>query len=762
MEKKVCECCGAYLVDYKEKWQCEHCLTEYKKSFVESDEVQRLLNEANHTRMQNKFIDAKNEYTDIISKYPDCVDAYWGRLLSELGIEYVKGDHDIYYPSCHRMTFSNIFKESDYKKVMSLSDDESKEWYLQKATQIENIRKELNTLTRNFDPFDIFISYKENDDNGNVTKDSQYVTDLYHSLTKMGYKVFLSRITLGQIVGNKYEPYIYSAISTAQVMLTFSSQKGFLEATWVKNEWSRYLELIKRGQKKEGSLIPIYFGMDPYDFPIELSGIQGFDFADMDILNKLEIAVSKIISKKGNKYIETKYFKRRELKSADDMKINDSFIPQLTKRILGEKKVEKELSLNEEKALDNGYNFLNKKLFDAAVVQFNNILRKNDTNYKAHFGRFLAQLHINEDYLVNLNKSEYNPMVPEKVDFKDIESALDYAPTKQIAKTMLDQSVLIFKHMQYWDTSSRYKYKIITEFFKLLISYLDDKQSEELKEVLWDDFEFINQKDVYYTDNMMLVHQVTILLSTDKAPELYIKETTKLVNMLIEQGEFRKAIELNNHLLRIDMYDSKLLFNQAKITLKSKTDVALIETVVWERKLKALETLITRAKNPKESVVRILDALKTVNIMFYVKHYKKIAKIIDTAISYLPNFDEKMFMEELVYFGNAHLEMSMFRESKRYFNEVLEINEYNVEALWGIVKANSKCPRDIDLIDNKVNLIKHQEYNLLINSPEETVYYTEIYHHIQMGVLKDDKILEISQKTVGFEERFNKYKNKER
>ena len=90
--------------------------------------------------------------------------------------------------------------------------------------------------------------------------------------------------------------------------------------------------------------------------------------------------------------------------------------------------------------------------------------------------------------------------------------------------------------------------------------------------------------------------------------------------------------------------------------------------------------------------------------MFYVKHYRRVAKIIDTTISYLPNFDEKMFVEELIYFGNAHLEMSMFRESKRYFNEVLEINETNVQALWGIVKANAKCPRDIDLIDCRIGL----------------------------------------------------------
>jgi len=102
----------------------------------------------------------------------------------------------------------------------------------------------------------------------------------------------------------------------------------------------------------------------------------------------------------------------------------------------------------------------------------------------------------------------------------------------------------------------------------------------------------------------------------------------------------------------------------------------------------------------------------------------------------------------------------MFKESKRYFSEVLEINGNNFDALWGIVKANAKCPRDIDLIDNKINLIKFQEYNQLINSPEETEYFTDIYHHIQMGVMKDDRILEISQKTVGFEERLLQYKQK--
>lgn len=758
MEKKTCECCGAYLTERKTKWICEHCLTEYKKSFAEKDEVQRLLNDANHTRMQNKFVDAKNEYSDIINKYPEAVDAYWGRLLSELGIEYVKDDKDIYYPSCHRLTFSNIFKEDDYQKVMSLSDEESRPWYEEKAQQIETIRLELNKLTKDFDPFDIFISYKNTDEDGNVTKDAQYVTDLYHELTKMGYKVFLSRITLGNIAGEKYEPFIYSAISTSKIMITFSSEKGFLEATWVKNEWSRYLELIKNGQKQKGSLLPIYFGMDPYELPIEFEGIQGFNFADIDILRKLENVITKIISKKGNKYVETKYFKRREINEIDEITVNESFIPTLTKRILGDKTETKELSINEEKAQDNGYSFLQKKLFDAAIMQFDNILRKNDTNYKAHFGHFLGKLHINEEYLEMLNHSDYTPIVPSDLTFENIEKSLDYAPTKKIAQRMLNQYVLIFQYMLYWETPTNYKYRVVSELFKILISYLDETKSDELKDMLWDDFEFLNHEDTYYIDNLLAVHQVTILLSSDKSPDVYIKETTKLVDMLISKGEYKKAKELNDHLLRVDMLNSKSLFNQARITLKSKTDVELLENIIMERKFKPLETLITRTKSPQESVMRILNGMKKVSMMLYVKQYKRSQKVIDMSISYLASLDEELFKEELIFFGNAHLEMNMFKESKKYFEEVLQMDELNVKALWGICKANSKCARDIDVIDKEVNLIKYKEFNLLINTMEDTEYYLDIYHHIKQGILRNDQLLEISQKTVGFETRFNAYK----
>ena len=756
MEKKVCECCGAYLTDFKTKWACEHCLTEYKKSFVESDEVQRLLNIANKTRMSNKFIDAKNEYSNIISKYPECTEAYWGRLLSELGIEYVKSPEDIYYPSCHRLTFSNIFEESDYKMVQKLADEESINWYDDKAKQIENIRLELMNLTKNFDPFDIFISYKENDKNGQITKDSQFVTDLYHLLTDLGYKVFLSRITLGQIAGSKYEPYIYSAISTAQSMIVYSTEKEYIEATWVKNEWSRYLELIKNGQKKKGSLIPIYNGMDPYDFPMEFDGIQGLNQDDLNFKDKLEKIITRTIGKRGNNYVETKHFKKKELKKTSGFKVNTSLIPSLTKRRLGDNQETKEITINEEKTLDNGYKFLDKLLFDAAEVQFSTIIRKNKTNYKAYFGRFLANLNINQSFLQNINHSKFTPVFTAQLDFKDIELALDYAPTKSMAKKILDDCVLVFRYMQYWNIPTTFKYKVISEFFKILISYLEDEEALELKDVLWDDYDYINENDEYYIENLLTLHQASILLVNDGDVEDYIKETSKICKMLIKKNNFKKAKELNNTLLKIDSVNSDLLFNQAMITMKSTSDSFLLEAVIYEKKFRALETLITRARDPKNSVKRILEALRVINIALYQKHYKKVSKIIDMVLSYLPNFSNEEFVKELIFFGSAHLEMSKFKESEKYFDEALEINQFNIEALWGKIKIQTKCLRDIDIIKKEIDLIRINEFNILINTTEDTTYYTDIYHHIKQKVFSQSQLIDIENRNLGFFERYNK------
>ena len=54
---------------------------------------------------------------------------------------------------------------------------------------------------------------------------------------------------------------------------------------WVKNEWSRFLKLIKSNKNK--ILIPAYKEMDPYDLPDEFSHLQDKICLNLDLCKTL-------------------------------------------------------------------------------------------------------------------------------------------------------------------------------------------------------------------------------------------------------------------------------------------------------------------------------------------------------------------------------------------------------------------------------------------------------------------------------------------
>ncbi|MBR4033825.1 MAG: InlB B-repeat-containing protein, partial [Clostridia bacterium] len=66
----------------------------------------------------------------------------------------------------------------------------------------------------------------------------------------------------------------------------------YFNAVWVKNEWSRYLALIKTGAKK--LLIPAYKDMDPYDLPEEFSHLQAQDMSKLGFMQDLIRGIGKI------------------------------------------------------------------------------------------------------------------------------------------------------------------------------------------------------------------------------------------------------------------------------------------------------------------------------------------------------------------------------------------------------------------------------------------------------------------------------------
>lgn len=193
------------------------------------------------------------------------------------------------------MQVASILTDEDYlAAVENAPDEESRRIYQEEAARIAEIQKGILAISANEKPYDVFICYKETDENGQRTRDSQWAQDVYYGLTEQGLKVFFSRITLEDKLGQQYEPYIFAALNSAKVMVVIGSRPEYFNAVWVKNEWSRYLSLMKHDHKR--LLIPCYWDMDPYDLPEELSMLQSQDMSKIGFMQDLLRGIQKVMN----------------------------------------------------------------------------------------------------------------------------------------------------------------------------------------------------------------------------------------------------------------------------------------------------------------------------------------------------------------------------------------------------------------------------------------------------------------------------------
>lgn len=297
-----CKMCGGTL-DITEGMtvcECEYCGSTQTVPQLDDEKKINLFTRANRLRLACEFDKAFGVYESIVAEFSEEAEAYWGLILCKYGIEYVDDPATgKKIPTCHRSSFDSVMNDPNFEMVMEYSDPVSRRVYRDEAKQIEELRKGIIEVSAKEEPYDIFICYKETDENGSRTIDSVIAQDVYDALTEKGYKVFFSRITLEDKLGQEYEPYIFAALNSAKVMLAFGTDYEYYNAVWVKNEWSRFLALIAKGEKK--TLIPCYKGIDAYDMPKEFRHLQAQDMGKVGAIQDLLRGIGKIIPKDNSK-----------------------------------------------------------------------------------------------------------------------------------------------------------------------------------------------------------------------------------------------------------------------------------------------------------------------------------------------------------------------------------------------------------------------------------------------------------------------------
>lgn len=298
MSTLKCKMCGGTLEinENETTATCEYCGTEQTIPKITDDVIGNLFNRANTLRLKSEFDKAEEIHNKIVGLDNTQSEAYWGIILCKYGIEYVE-DPTTYkrVPTCHRTSYDAITADEDYKLAIQYADISQKIIYEAEAKAIDEIQKGILTISQNEKPYDVFICYKETDESGKRTQDSVLANDIYHQLTQEGFKVFYAAITLEDKLGQEYEPYIFAALNSAKVMLVIGSKPEYFTAVWVKNEWSRYLKLMKADRSK--LLIPCYKDMDAYELPEEFAHLQAQDMGKIGFINDIVRGIKKVINK---------------------------------------------------------------------------------------------------------------------------------------------------------------------------------------------------------------------------------------------------------------------------------------------------------------------------------------------------------------------------------------------------------------------------------------------------------------------------------
>ena len=291
-----CKMCGGDIELSADKTfgTCDSCGSSMTFPKVDDEQRAAAFNRGNHFRRIGEFDKALQVYERIVREDNTDAEAHWCCALCRFGIEYVEDPVSYeWLPTCHRASFDSFLEDVDYLAAVEYSDGITRRQYQKDGMKIAEVQRGILATSQNAEPYDVFICYKESDADGGRTKDSMLAQDIYYQLTEQGRKVFFSRITLEDVAGTQYEPYIFAALNSAKVMIVVGTKPEHLNAVWVKNEWSRFLAMMKKDHSK--LLLPCYRDMDPYDLPEHLSVLQSYDMGKIGFIQDLIRGVSKVL-----------------------------------------------------------------------------------------------------------------------------------------------------------------------------------------------------------------------------------------------------------------------------------------------------------------------------------------------------------------------------------------------------------------------------------------------------------------------------------
>ena len=124
--------------------------------------------------------------------------------------------------------------------------------------------------------YDVFISFKNLDADGNRTEDSFIAERLYELFKEQGLNVFYSNKVLNELGAASYKKEIEEALENSSVLVSVATKKELLESQWVAYERESFHNDILSGRKVKACIVPFLKGITGLDVPRSLRNYQTF------------------------------------------------------------------------------------------------------------------------------------------------------------------------------------------------------------------------------------------------------------------------------------------------------------------------------------------------------------------------------------------------------------------------------------------------------------------------------------------------------
>lgn len=285
----LCRVCGGALelVSGRSLCRCPYCGTMQSVPLLDSEEKAELCRRAEQLRRELRYDKAMALYERLIRLSPADADLYWALTLCRYGAE-LSPDGSVLL---NRICAHSILSDEDYKLALKFADDEARVVMARQAEQLDIARRSGLELAGCAE-YDVYLCAREADENGRRVMDSVIAAELYKRLCAEGFKVFFPQKSLEDKFGGEWEPHIFAALSSAEVMVVVGTSAESFDEVWVRNAWSRFSKMI----------IPVVRDMSPSELPDELAGLQVLDMSRLGAENDLVSAIKALTGKKSEAF----------------------------------------------------------------------------------------------------------------------------------------------------------------------------------------------------------------------------------------------------------------------------------------------------------------------------------------------------------------------------------------------------------------------------------------------------------------------------